>query len=116
MRGYIAVGLLILAFIVAAVTDGDSPPRSTCLDSDAAIAMAQVFVKRHLKTPATAQFPRGTASYIVSGDASQPCGHNVAGYVDSQNSFGAMIRSAWVARLHYIPADDKWYLDDITIR
>lgn len=68
----------------------------------------EVIVKEMLKSPSTAEFPvcnaknfsiekLGEDSYIVSS------------YVDSQNGFGAMIRSDWSVKYRYL--DDKKNVD-----
>jgi hypothetical protein len=73
---------------------------------------AQTFVKRHLKAPATAEFPWGTDEYsIVSlGDGRW----KVSSYVDAQNGFGAMVRSRWDVTLRR-KEDGSARLEDINI-
>lgn len=48
-----------------------------------------------LKSPASAQFPDEMLSII--GDCTQ--GYHISGYVDSQNSFGALIRNDFTAEV-----------------
>jgi len=75
-------------------------------DSLSAYSMAQVFIKKQLKAPASADFPSmadeqvkvskvGEAKYLVSA------------YVDAQNSFGAKLRTKWACEVEYV-GDDKW--------
>ena len=56
---------------------------------------------KKLKAPSTAKFP----SFYDNGVAAErlPDGstYRVVGYVDSQNSFGAMIRSQWEVQLDW---------------
>jgi len=47
-----------------------------------------------LKSPSSAKFPWGLKSSLISGDK-----YRVANYVDSQNSFGAMIRTNYVCEV-----------------
>lgn len=76
-----------------------------CSDASMAYVMSQNFVKRHLKAPSTAAFPSGVARY---SQAIGNCQFAVNSYVDSQNSFGAMVRSSYTATMEYIPKDDTW--------
>ena len=59
-------------------------------DESEANIMAEGFVKQILKAPSTADFP--FLDYTTTIDGSR---YTVSSYVDSQNSFGAMIRSNW---------------------
>lgn len=59
-----------------------------------AVAAAQKLVKSELKSPSTAQFPAAADAYSVSRDEANWI---VSGYVDAQNSFGAVIRENWTA-------------------
>ena len=52
--------------------------------------MAQGMVKQLLKSPSTADFP--SFDYTTTNVGNQ---YTVVSYVDSQNGFGAMIRSTW---------------------
>ena len=70
-------------------------PSTQCDKSHHAIANAQYFVRQRLISPASAEFPWGNESFLTTyrGD----CEHFVVGYVDSQNAFGAMIRTHFYA-------------------
>lgn len=88
-----------------------------CTDSSMAYVMSQKFVKQRLKAPTTAKFPWSNDSAVKKqyiGD----CKHRIVAYVDSQNSFGAMIRTTYYAELQYIK-DSKgigsWRLLDLQI-
>ena len=75
---------------------------------------SEEFVKRGLKSPSTAKFP----DYVMGvPDMSviQVLNHHDDTYtviadVDAQNSFGAMIRSQYVCKLHYSPKTGNWTL------
>ena len=59
-----------------------------------AYSMAQQFVTDTLKSPASAKYPDYDEEYVqLTGDNT----YSVAAYVDSQNSFGALIRTSWTA-------------------
>ena len=71
---------------------GDDPPvcaevRETLLQAVRTAVCAQ------LKSPASAQFPESLLT--VTGDETR--GYHVEGYVDAQNSYGAMIRNDFTA-------------------
>lgn len=70
---------------------------------------AQQFVKQGLKAPSTAEFP--TLPYDTSMDGSGL--YEVDSYVDSQNSFGAMMRSNWSVLMRL--QDDRWILQKMII-
>lgn len=65
--------------------------------------MAEKFLKKQLKSPATAE---------VSGVKSELAGDSwvVTGLVDAQNSFGAMLRYAWVCKVRHVEGD-TWSLE-----
>ena len=78
----------------------------------AAHVMCQTFVKRRLKSPSTADFPGGVAGTITERGTIV-----VTSHVDSQNSFGAMIRTNYVCEVR--PQDPKgknWTLVDLRVR
>lgn len=60
---------------------------------------ASQMVSGFLKAPSTADFARGTVKQLEGGI------YEVSSYVDSQNSFGAMIRSPWKATLRFKGGD-----------
>lgn len=61
-----------------------------------AFYMARDFVRGQLKAPATATFPgRDEARVENLGDGR----YKVFSYVDSQNGFGAMVRTRWACEL-----------------
>ena len=79
--------------------------------------MARTFVKRSLKSPTTAQFPDDSDAPVTSvrldGEKWQ---WRVTGYVDSQNGFGAMVRSKYYVTLHAKDQrGDSWLCDDARI-
>lgn len=72
--------------------------------------MAEEFVKKRLKSPSTASFQN---AYDMQVDKNGS-GWTVRGYVDSQNGFGAMMRSDFTATLHK-SGGDEWKLDNINL-
>ncbi|MCM4159537.1 hypothetical protein FHG64_16095 [Antarcticibacterium flavum] len=95
--GILIIGIFIIGLIGSSV---DGEPEDQRTDSYALI-YAEKAIKSKLKAPSTADFPgiRG-AEINREGDT-----FYVISYVDSQNGFGAMIRSYWEVRVEFI--EDK---------
>ena len=74
-----------------------------------AFVMTQDFVRERLVAPATAQFPH-TSETTEIGE----CEYRVAAYVDSQNSFGALLRADYTAVVKYV-GDRRWTVRDVRI-
>lgn len=76
--------------------------------------MAQQYVKMILKSPKTAEFGDCFGDSKVSLAGTGPIRYRVEGFVDSQNSFSAMIRSRFVAVVEQADAaQGTWRLVDI---
>jgi len=110
--GYGAVFLLFLLFLTGFLFDNHDPPKQKPkpisktpeeLQFEYAHWPAMNTVLQNLKAPATADFPLGTIQTKRIGENR----YFVVGLVDSQNSFGAMIRTKWVVIVDAIsPCDD----------
>lgn len=75
-------------------TTSESPSQSRKITS---IAFAKSIIEDMLKSPSTAKFSNVDA-YELSNEKDVWA---VNGYVDSQNGFGAMLRSTWEVQLDY---------------
>ena len=78
-----------------------------------ACSITEKFVSDRLKAPTTATFPRGNCSAAKTDKS-----WTVRGYVDSQNSFGAMLRGKYFATVRTTEwKNGRWYweLDSINI-
>jgi hypothetical protein len=68
-----------------------------------------------IPSPATANFPYMDYQAKNLGDNR----FIVSSYVDSQNAFGALLRSNWVVTIQYLGGDDyesdNWKLETMTI-
>ena len=62
-------------------------------------------VRQRLKAPSTADF--SGFSRQSTGWVSK-CEFWVSGFVDSQNSFGAKLRSSYFGEALYLPSNDQW--------
>ena len=71
-------------------------------NSSMAYVMMERFVKKNLKAPRTAKFPGVFAGKLdhVTSDSNQT--YRVSSYVDSQNGFGALIRTKFVGTIKQI--------------
>jgi hypothetical protein len=103
---WIAMFVLILATVACGGSGNVTPtvaPVAGKSDETLACIMSQDFIERQLKAPASAKYPNcvGKAEFVGDGE------FVVTTYVDSQNSFGAMIRTSYVMRLKSLGAD-KW--------
>ncbi|MBU4482119.1 PH domain-containing protein, partial [Patescibacteria group bacterium] len=92
--------VLIIIFVIIIITifsSGDDSKNSydnKNNNGDVAAVCAQEKIKTMLKSPSSAKFPWGLTSSLISGNK-----YKVANYVDSQNSFGAMIRTNYVCEV-----------------
>lgn len=91
--------------------------KDKCPSDVEAWTMAQYIVKNNLKSPSSADFPyKGT---VITGDVKKEdlkiCSFFVGGPVDSQNSFGAIIRSHYAMDLKYVMSSKKWTHKDLII-
>jgi len=111
VMGYLA--LIVLAFILLADLKRDPKDLTSEGVTKGAIFLTtcQIFEKK-LKSPTTAKFPsyyQPGAAEVVSLGGGQ---YSVRSYVDSQNSFGAMIRTKWTATVTVQMNDKTIRLND----
>jgi len=74
-------------------------------NSASAYYMILEFVKDSLKAPSTAEFPNIRDIVITKKEFT----YSISGYVDAQNSFGAMIRTRYNGEIKQVDKD-KWEL------
>lgn len=104
---YWAVFAIILAALVYRGLAGGPSASRTNGDESGACIVAEKLVTQNLKAPATAAFP-DACSASQSGRT-----WTVASYVDSQNGFGALIRTSFVIKMEYQPSKDNYRLLDL---
>lgn len=117
------VGFLVfVGLVIAANKGGSGPPDNrtpeekrqaencTSTARFTAERMARVFLERQLKAPASAKYIEEKATYAGG------CDFLVVGQVDAQNSFGALIRNAYVVELRYLPVEDKWQRQSLDLQ
>lgn len=103
--------IIIVAIVVKNQFVEEQPeiPWEKVDDSIGAYIMAETFVKKSLKSPSTAVFPKDV---LFKKDNVTRLGgqkYRISYYVDSQNSFGAMIRTNFVAEVEKYE-EDMWRL------
>lgn len=122
MRKFINFGcgtslvIIVLLFVVLALQSWANPPTRTASyrdpnhDAGMACVMAEKLIKQQLKSPTSAEFDYGDCkkSAIHSGNI-----WTLRSYVDADNSFGAHIRSHYVAKLTNVPPSDTWRLVEL---
>lgn len=113
-----ALGCLVLVILTLAIgftcnnilcSDTDKSNNEYKPDSSMAYVMSKEFVKRNLKSPATAEFPVGIFAHY-EGDSV----YIVNSYVDAQNTFGALIRTEFYVKIKD-NGNDNWKLIDIKL-
>lgn len=109
------IGLLILTGIIVAIIAiamwSSSRPKPPYLPSDTdAFVMCEQFVTDRLKAPKTADFASMSNSSISSLNSDT---YTISSYVDSQNGFGAMVRTKFICKVKYV-GNEKWRLEDLT--
>ena len=106
--------LLISIFILIAIgsSDNESSSSSSSDRSRSAYYYGEEFVKKRLKSPSTAKF----AGNLEKKDHVTKIAENeykIDSYVDSQNSFGATIRSYWSCTIKFV--DDNVQCENLVI-
>lgn len=102
--------IIIFSFFAIGSSDSDSP--SVKPSPILAYNFAEDFVKQRLKSPSTAKFPRlfEKNEHITDLGNGE---YQIKSWVDSQNGFGAMIRSKWSCKIRFV--DDKVQAENIII-
>lgn len=91
-----AVITLVVGLAYNAVTGATTAP-----DTNAgAIDVCRLAIEQHLKAPATASYANETVTHVGTQ-------YTVVGDVDSENSFGAKLRSRYFCSATLV-SDDKW--------
>lgn len=113
--GCLGTVVLIVIVIVAVAVSSSGDSKDKKPQSEGAAVMCERFVKKQLKSPGSADFPGPLdddyAKTKVLSDT-KPWKYKVTGVVDSENSFGAKVRTNYVCTVSTKDAD-TWTLDDI---
>lgn len=95
--------LLLIIIIVIATSGGEKKEKQPepFMNLKHAWTIARELVKERLKSPSTADFPWEPVGYKMESDSVIL----LQGFVDSQNSFGAEIRTKFIIKLKYYGGD-----------
>ena len=117
--GKLILTIIVVGIITSAVlssgssSNSSSTSRATAVSDTQVNIMAENYVEQVLKSPSTAEFPTLAFTHSDLGNNK----HQIVSYVDSQNSFGAMIRSNWSVVLTYNGGDwanqNNWTLNEL---
>jgi len=102
------ISIIVIVFIFAVFVSSCGSEHNS---KQNAFLMAQQLVTEKLKAPTTAKFPAYEDRFVTDKGEGN---YTVASYVDSQNSFGAMIRSNFRVELKYLK-ENKWNSKNLTI-
>ena len=114
--------LLFILILIAMISGGDcggpsgsssssrSAPPPPQHDEVTAWTMCQSFVEARLKAPRSAKWPWGFTDYVTHLGEGR---YRIKAYVDSQNSFGAMMRTHFTAVVAW-KGGDSWELESFT--
>lgn len=131
LRALIATALVIIAVVSGTVLEGQprtsqtsadryvaaidkrrAEQRAGCSDTGMAYVISQNFVKTKLAAPASAKFPSISEAKISSTDE---CEFEVQSFVDSQNTFGSMIRKAYTAKVRFDRQSESWVFENLVM-
>ncbi len=115
------IGIVVFIFFLSWLFNGNETNPTTSIQSEETTEaevtdsqryiISQSFVEEILKAPATADFPLGATAQIQNDEDT----YTVTSYVDSENGFGANVRSNWTVTLTYNGGDwatqSNWTLD-----
>jgi len=111
----ISILVIISSFIVIALvscmSSSNDEPRKEHSTSGASV-MSEQFVLEKLKSPGSAKF---ASIFDQKIDDLGEGRYKVTSYVDSQNGFGALVRTNYVCTLKYV-GNDKWQLENLDIK
>lgn len=86
-------------------------PQAPPANLSGAWVMAQEFVLKSLKSPSTAKFPFSRSSEGVNISTLGNKRYSVSGWVDAQNSYGAVVRTKWNCTV--VDKGDTWGLEGV---
>lgn len=104
---------IILSSVGGGSSSSSQPKQPTTYDYElSAKAFSEVYIERLLKSPSSADFCSGTATDLGENK------WKVSSCVDSQNSFGATLRSNWETIMVYTGGDvagiGNWKVEKVT--
>ncbi|PHM69043.1 DNA translocase FtsK [Xenorhabdus kozodoii] len=108
----VVIFIIMIAVLHSCSGNSSAPETDYCSDDTTAYIYAKKFISTHLKAPSTAKF---ASYYDVKSSQPKECKFNFIGYVDAENSFGAMIRTQFEATVRYDKNKDTYYLEHLNM-
>lgn len=119
-RKIILVGIFLIIILVSGLNSSTPTPVVSTAEQIASLkkhdfaGLAKMNVEAMLKSPSTAKF--NTSPVVKLEDKT----YSIDSWVESENSYGAMIRSYWSVKAHYIGGDTEeetgtgsnWIIDE----
>jgi hypothetical protein len=104
---YVFVTFLILILVCVVSYQSAFGPKDISADDTKASTICQNYVTSQLKSPSTAKFGSyfDERHYTLTGYNNA---WEIDGYVDAQNSFGAIIRNYYTCKIQYIYLSGGW--------
>ena len=109
MLGVLRHRVAVIVIVILGISLIGSKTEKNPPDVAAAWTVCEQFVTERLKAPSTAKFQ------WISRDELGNRRFHVNAYVDSQNSFGAMLRTHFNCTVKHIEGD-RWRLEDLVTR
>lgn len=107
--GVLGVAVLAIA-LLGAIGEGQTTPTSWATPSMAYV-MTEKFVTEQLRAPATARFQGYSPDLVQNLGGGR---FRITAYVDSENGFGAMIRTDFTAVVRTEDDGKTWRLESLT--
>lgn len=94
---YVVLIVIVLAIIIPIVFSGDGN-KSSCREGLELHWTYEEIIRKHLKSPSTAKFGGYSLSRAVAerSEEDKSCIYSYSSYVDSQNSFGGIVRAEFM--------------------
>lgn len=111
--------IALLIFLVVAVfivvkcgCSNEEENKIKTYDKIDALTHAQIYIKSKLKSPVSAEFEGGVGGVVKINDTT----FTVIGTVDSQNGFGALLRSNYSCKVIFHPKTDTHDIENVVIQ
>ena len=105
---FVLLAVILILIVVGLFNLGSDSAGSS--SKHGAWAYMQQFVEKKLKSPKTAEFPSHGSQYVTEFGGDR---YRVRAFVDSQNSFGATVRTEFEGVIKAV--DEGWELEELSI-
>lgn len=101
---------IFIALLFKSCSSGEKQTKDYCSDSISAYVHSKDLIAKSLKSPSTAKFSPYSDTSVISNEG---CNFTIDGYVDAQNSFGAIIRTRFNTTIRFDEKSQTYYLDKL---